>query len=264
MNDQHQVHGKCEVSYWIEAEFSHKGILMRRLRCPFELLMPTGPITFVLSAIPGHCDFAAKPQAKSLVRNGWPLKSKSRLTPRLAIHVGEQWIALSSTMHQTVAIPLTLSMRLSLLFGDGLSVENMLQYGIQGCTVDAKWYKKQTFGNSGLPASTNLSDPTLGVNITRLTVANQKTTLDFPPLYQEETWDSQSKDSTIPRLTRFSASTMLELLLPDTISAPSICTNLLTVNYELELLMSFQQRCSQASILPWTANMKIPLIVKMT
>lgn len=261
LSDQHLVHGKCGVSHWVVAEFKREGRLVRRVKRQFEISPATAP--YMLIPLPTSlqdsiCD--VKPQTTALLRKGWPLKSKSKVTPRFSLIVGHQWSSCCTSKQQSVFIPLTMSMLLSLLFGNSYSVQNLLERGIEGCIVRAKWYKRQTFATSGLMKS---DDDLGGLKITKETVAEQETTLNFPPLYQEDVRDTNYRNETVPRLTKFSASSMLELILPSSVSTPSISTDLLKISYQLELSFSFKQRCAQSAILPWSTHLTIPVTVEM-
>lgn len=262
LSDQHVLHGKCDVFYWAVAEFKHKGSIVRRLRRQFEVNQATAPYVLIPSPLSLQSSVCiAKPHTTALLWKGWPLKSKSRLTPRISLSIGRQWFTASNSKHPLLSIPLTLSAFLSLLYSDAYPVQDMVEHGIQNCIVQAKWYKRQSFANSGLQKPTDEGRGDL--RITTITVVEQKTRIHFPPLYQQDDKGTSAKDEALPRLKEFSTSSILELLLPVSMSAPSVSTDLLRISYELELDFSFQQACFQASALPWTAGLKIPLVVDM-
>lgn len=261
LNDQHLVNGKCEVNYWIEAVFKHNGYTVSTQRLPLNINKFTAPYLLASSPLSSiHCVCRADPSSSTLLWRGWPWKSKSQLAPRIGIELGEQWMTVSRTKHQVVSIPLTLTLHLTALFEGAYPIDHMLRSGIQDCNVEAKWHKQQTFATSGLLGLPN--DVSRSLQITQNTESTQSTTIHLPPLYQEN--DISTKTSGhIQRISKFSASTILELILPDTVSSPSTDMDILRIAYQLELSMSFQQRCTASKSLAWTANMRMPVLVEM-
>ena len=265
LSDQHLVQGYCEVSYWVEAELELKGSLVRRLRQPLYIRKATVPYLLVPSPLSSrYCNFAARPHATSLLKKGWPFKGKSSLTPRINVEVGEQWTTSLKSKVQIVCIQLTICMHLSLLYDNVYPIDEMLQNGIRDCAVEAKWHERQLFANGGLLINfPDRYDGSPQLKISRDTVAEQKTAVSFPPFYQDDDCAKNSKNPPFAKLTTFSTTAILELVLPESVCSPTANTDLLKISYIMNLSLSFQQVCASWTKLPWTANTKIPLNVEM-
>ena len=261
LSDQHLVQGRGEVKYWIQAAFQQNGSIVSTKYLPLNISKYTAPYLLAPSPLSSkYCRCKANPSPSTLLRRGWPWKSKTQLAPRIEIEIGQQWMTASRPKYHIVSIPLTLTLHLTALFEDAYPIEHMLQSGIQGFHVEAKWHKRQTFATSGLLRLPK--DVSGSLQITKNTVSTQKTVINLPPLYQEDDFSTKTSGN-IQRHKTFSASTLLELVLPDAVSSPSTHMDVLKIAYELELSMSFQQRCTPAKSLPWTASMRIPLVVEM-
>ena len=72
-----------------------------------------------------------------------------------------------------------------------------------------------------------------------------------------------SLEGHITRLSKISTATVLELLLPENVSSPFLCSDRLNISYTLGLALSFEQKCSANTVIPWRGEMTIPMVVDM-
>lgn len=242
IRDRHLVEGACEVVYSLEAEFLRSGTnqLVRRISCPVDVSSELTPLEVEVNSLGSsdQVERVAKPQSRSLNRF-IPSPSQPELTVSMPKMLGSI-ISDSSRLAtgcRRFTIPVSVNVALPRRLASSISETNTLK-----CSVKAQWYTKRTFttGPSAVE-STVRSDR----------ASTQKFALALPPLYQDE--NDRSK---------YSTSMELDLLLPGSISTPSISTNLLSVSYSLDLSMDLELNGNGASKTPYTVNFTLPVTLR--
>ena len=245
--DRHQISGKCNTRYWLEAEFKHKGLPIRSITCPvdFSKLMQPSHMTVLAS---GRSSCTRQPIR--VQRRMLSFGRKTESLPAMTFEVPHQLGVVASTpkdsgaSHQRLSIPLTVSIPQC----NGSLVR--LSEGIENVSVQANWLTTKSFRTSRLPAD----DYNSASVIRKGTIVRQKAAVSFPPFFEDGKIDQSL----------YSSTTCLNLVLPDTINDSSIKTDLASVLYELDLEAAFDVKLLNGRFQRCRSSMRIPLEVHMS
>ncbi|KPI36774.1 uncharacterized protein AB675_11853 [Cyphellophora attinorum] len=269
LTSQQIIKGQCDVFYWIEAEFWHHRQVVHRMKVNVHVSKSTAPIQMqVTAATPAELlTTPVKPQKRAMLRRGWPLKLKKYLTPKISVHVpndlGMVYAATtkSYTDYQLIAVPLTFLLETPP--ADEPKLTDMMGRFLGTASVEAKWYTTKTFSTANIAAQNPDKNNSLTPRITTRSVVTQKQHLSFPPFYQERAFQTLAGED---HTSRYSATAIFEILLPDTIRCPTVDTELLKVAYDLELKISMEGNNTAAEkdlgIVPCAAKLRFPVRVE--
>jgi len=249
LKDRHLVEGSCQVEYWLEAELLRSNLVVRRMACPVDVSSLHVPLDVEVSNGKKHVEQVVKPRSRGLSK-----VFSSQAQPQLSIRMPSQLGTISSgsakfaTGSRHLSIPVTVSLELPL--GTSQQSLSSVEASTLQCTAKAHWYTSRTF------ATTNLSHfaekPFNPETVVRNnTVSSQKLQLNLPPLYNSASGDNSSTS-------KYSTSMMLDLTLPESISSPSVSTELLDISYRLDLTMKFAFE-NDSIMRPCTADFHLPV-----
>jgi hypothetical protein len=263
LSSQQLVKGRCDVQYWIEAEFRKSSTIVRKLKCPIDISKATAPLQMQASASTqaDNIEVTIKPQTWSMLRRGWLFRPRKPVIPVMTVQIPKKLGSIheilnaANTNVQLLELPLLFTMKEAA--GCTQTMHDLMGNLIPSLSIEARWHTTKIFGTSNL-ANLNLDRNTLqSCVITTKTVVKHKQMLRLPPFYQQQTGQTLEGDSD----KEFSACAMLELLLPDTIKCPTISAGLLRVSYELELLIRLGDG-KRDNAMPCAADLKFPVIVE--
>lgn len=252
LKDRHLVEGSCQVVYWLEAELlrSNTDRVVRRLTCPVDVSSLHVPL-IVEAHDEASVEQVIKPKSRRLSRvfNTAP-------EPQVSIQMPRQLGTMSSasakfatgSRHLSVPVTVTLDMPA------GASPQSLasLESSTLQCSVRTHWYTSRTFGTSSLSQFEGKPlNP--GTVIRNTTVSGQKLQLSFPPLYQS------ASDASTSNSKKFSTSMMLDLVLPESISSPTVSTELLDIGYCLDMSMKLAFDNNDTIMRPCTADFHLPV-----
>lgn len=244
LTNRELLEGSIEVVYALEADFlrSETNQLVRRISTPVDIAsgLTSLDVEVKSSNRSEKVEEFAKPQTRSLNRF---LGSQSQ--PGLSVEVPKMLgsiVSDSSTVStgcRRLTVPITVNVSLP---SNARRQAQSLERDQLRCSVNAKWFSRRTF-TTGFAAveSTVHSDR----------VSTQNYALTLPPLYKS---DSQSS--------RYTTMVELDLLLPESISTPSISTDLFNIDYTLELSMKFESGGNSSFKGAYTANMSLPVALR--
>jgi len=248
LKDRHLMDGHCQVVYWLETELlrSETNRVVRKMSCPVDVSSLHVPLNVEVSNGQKDVEQVVKHKSRGLTR-----VFSSVPPPQLSIKMPNQLGTISSssakvtTTSRNLSIPATVTLDMPL--GTTQQTLAALEKGTLHCTVKAHWYTRRTF------ATTNLShfegkpmNPETVIRTT--TVSSQKLQLNLPPLYHlASTSGGQSASGGggggggggSSNTSKYSTSMMLDLTLPESVSSPSVSTELLDISYTLDLSMRF-------------------------
>jgi len=221
IRDRHLVEGRCDVVYWLEAEFVHSGSghVVRRLSCPVDVSSLHTPLQVEVSSNQQSesVEQSAKPQTRSLRSFGFHSQ------PQLSVSVPRKlgFILSDSSRLATgcrrLSIPVSVEVRLPA--NARRQAQSILSDSLK-CSIKTQWYTRRVFSTgSSTIESVVKSD----------TVSTQKLALALPPPYSSTLADSS-----------YTTHMELNLLLPESATNPSISTDLLSISYTLDLAMKFE------------------------
>lgn len=261
LKDRHLVEGSCQVVYWLEAEIlrSTTDRVVRRLTCPVDVASLHVPLTVEASDESTSIEQVIKPKSRRLSR-----VFSSLPEPQLSIKMPRQLGTISSgsakfaTRSRHLSVPVTVTLELPA--GTPRQHVASLETSTLQCSIKTHWYTSRTFGTTSL--SQFVGKPlNPGTVIRNTTVAAQTLKLDFPPLYKSTTDGTTSAS-------QFSTSMMIDLTLPESISSPTVSTDLLDIGYSLDMSMKFaldgdyvMRPCSTDFHLPVTLSAAQPAVM---
>ena len=266
LSDQHKVFAKCNVLYWITAEFRRHQLVTKQVSHPVEITKLSSALQVRASTTHAadYLECTAVPGSWSVIRKSWPVRSRKASIPTLSFRVPSELGKLAAkdsekgTSYQSMTIPIMVSLTVPPHSATDPLHDATIQGGVQDVEVTAKWHTSKIFSTGSLrhPASARRHQPW----IYKSTVVEQKSVLCFPPFYHEvNQYRRQAEDPFV-----YSAMVSLRLVLPDTIASPSVSTDLLSISYRLELLISYKPPSrSSLGLAACTAKMKIPLVVHL-
>lgn len=224
----------------------------------------SAPIQMQVTAIQNDNTLATpvKPLRRAMFKRGWPLKQCKYLTPAISVQLprdlGLVYAATtkSYTNYQIIAVPLTFILETAA--ADDRCLTDLMGNFLGTASVEAKWHTMKTFSTTNLSGQNPDKNTVQAARITKKTVVKQKQLLSFPPFYQEKAYQTLGGQEN----SKYSATAMFEILLPDTISCPSVNTELLKVSYELELDISMESDTEKGiGIMPCAAKLKVPVSI---
>ncbi|KIX10457.1 uncharacterized protein Z518_01540 [Rhinocladiella mackenziei CBS 650.93] len=245
LRDRHLVEGSCKVAYWLEVEFwrSESNHLVGALTCPVDVSALLMPLDVEVS-IPNQSneiEQVVKPPLRSLGRLIW-----SHPQPELSVTIPKKLGYLLSDSSRLSRGSRHLSIPVSVHIKRPSQSRRPVQALPPGdslkCSVKAMWYTRRTF-TTGSSAAESVVNNT--------TVSAQKLSLTLPPLYR---LDSESSPCT--------TSMELNLILPGSISSPSVHTDLLAVSYILDLSMRFEFNGHEILKGSYNASLRLPLTLR--
>lgn len=244
IRDRHLIHGKCDVVYWLEAEFiqSASNQVVRRISCPVDVSSLQTPLEAEVSA-PDHRSSAiervAKPQTRTLRLITSPSQPEVNVQmPKKLGYVLSDSSRLA-TGCRSLSIPVTVNVKIP----PRARRQTASQIESLKCAVKAQWYTRRTF-TTGPSAVESTVDSA--------TVSTQRLSPVLPPLYNSTT----EKDTT------YTTQMELHLLLPETATGSSISTDLLNVSYTLDLAMKFELVGSDGVKSAYNADFSLPLSLR--
>lgn len=242
LTNRELLQGSCEVVYSLEAEFlrSETNQVVRKISCPVDISSGLTPLDVEVTSA-NHSDKVvetAKSQARSLNRlfGSSSQPDVSVELPRmLGSVISDQSTASTGCRRLTVPISVNISMpsnaRRQL---QSLSEKDQIK-----CSVKAQWFSRRSFTTGSAAVESTIQTDR---------VSTQQYTIALPPLYR-----SSSEGS------KYTTMMEMDLLLPESISTPSIATNLLKVSYTLDLTMKFESSESDGLKGPYTATFSLPV-----
>jgi len=217
--------------------------VVRRISCPVDISAGLTPLDVQVTSS-GHSDRVeetAKPQLRSLNRflSSQSLPGLSIEMPKMLGSIISDFSTVSTGCRRlTVPISVNVSLPSNLRrHGQSLSEKDQLR-----CTVKAQWFTRRTFttGSSAVE-STVRSDR----------VSSQQYSLPLPPLYRSSTESS-----------KFTTMVEVDLLLPESMSTPTISTKLLDVSYTLDLTIKVEASGNDSLKSPYVASFSLPLALR--
>ncbi|EXJ72059.1 uncharacterized protein A1O5_04562 [Cladophialophora psammophila CBS 110553] len=241
LTNRELLEGSCEVAYSLEAEFlrSQTGQVVRRISCPVNVSSGLTPLDVEVTS-PSHSD-QVEQVAKPQLRLNRLLGPQSQ--PEVSVHLPKMLgcatndFSTASTGCRRLTVPV--SVKVGLPSHIRRQAQSLLETDLLNCSVTARWFAKRTFttGSSAVESTVH-SDR----------ASTQKFALTLPPLYKTNTETS-----------KYTTSMELELLVPESISTPSISTDLLKVSYTLDLSMKFEVSGNDRLKGPHTATFSLPV-----
>ncbi|KEF61578.1 uncharacterized protein A1O9_03146 [Exophiala aquamarina CBS 119918] len=262
LKDRHLMEGNCQVVYWLETELlrSETDRVVRKMSCPIDVSSLHVPLDVEVQ-VPSEqkrVEQVVKSKSRGLAKvfNSVP-------RPQLSVTMPSQLGTISSgsaklaTASRKLSIPVTVSLDLPL--GTSQQTLAAVENGTLQCSLKAHWYTRRTFAITHLShfAGKPMNPETV---IRSTTVSSQKLQLSLPPLYHLASTSGGHSTSA----SKYSTSMMLDLTLPESVSSPSVSTELLDISYTLDLSMRFtfynNRNNNQDSILrPCSADFHLPV-----
>jgi hypothetical protein len=226
LNDRHIVRGKCETYSWVNIDLIKDGLATYQSQQSVELDVHPQHLKIASSkAADGNVAATCQPVHSSL-RSRWT-SSPAAVTAEVSLPSDEEMHLMSSKNPNTDKTHTSVELPLHVAFS-GLSdavTDAISRSGGVKCDVETKWYSKRSFKTSSQP-STGHTDSDQAV-ITSQLVSSQASAITFPPLARPV--DGSNHEESLSTIG------MLHLNLPRSASLPTVQTNLLKVEYELEL-----------------------------
>jgi hypothetical protein len=231
LNDRHLVRGTCETYSWVNVDFIQNGISVYQTKDPVELEVKPQHMTIASPKTTRDGAAALCRTVVSGLRSRWT-SSPAAVTAEVSlpsdeeIHLVDNKNPTTNKTYTSVELPLHVAF-------SGLSapvVEAISQSGGVRCDVETKWYSTRSF-NTSAQASAGHTEPNRTVIASQL-ISTQGSEVIFPPLVRPS--DGAGAEE------KLSTMGLLHLVLPKSASLPSVQTDLLKVEYELELKYTFQ------------------------
>ena len=267
LTDQHRFEGRCDVLYWLTAEFKKQGAVTKSFCQCIDIERVSEAL--LLTALPlssKQLECVAAPTSWSILRKIWSSERKPS-KPTLQLSLPSDLGSVRDSQQtagvkgQSVTIPITVSLRLPPQSAIVFLEDGVLHHGLSA-DVTAKWHTRKAFATAGLLQSSG-NKPT-PARISKNTIVVQQGNLLFPPLVCHRDQGHQSlENGAIARPIVYSTTDFFQLLLPETVTSPSVSTDLLRISYELELVVSF--KASKPNIGDFgrcTARIKVPLLLR--
>jgi hypothetical protein len=265
LSSQQLVKGRCDVIYWIEADFRKNKETIRKLKCALDISKSAAPLQLQVTAKSKaeHIEASIKPKRWPMMKRGWPLRTKKASTPKMTVQLPKDLGLVygakskSDNFFQVVAVPLLFNIEQAAA-GDR-SIHDMMGNLLPKVSVEAIWHTHKVWSTSNLNKRHTEKTAVQSCKISTRSVVKQKQVLKLPPFYQTQVGQRCAGDLD----QEFSATANLELLLPETVKCPTINTGLLRVSYELELRVSVEEEGDDGMV-PCAGAMKVPLFVEST
>ena len=222
LHDQHQLHGRLDVKYWIEAEFYRSGQIIFNFERPTKFSFTS---TGVGLGVTPRTTETSRLIARSPLFKRRPFGPDSRLIVDLfasstAIVPVETKI---NGLPKRVILPITATLEVP--FGQTTSLSDLR------CVVDAQWRTTTTF--STVPSYAREGARKATTQITqRLFNPLSELEIQFPPFYQASLLGSGSTRT-------YRTTSTLEVPIPDNLALGSINTALLSREYTLDAKFDF-------------------------
>lgn len=245
LRDRHLVEGSCEVGYTLEAEFlrSETNQVVRRISCPVDVSTSVTPLAVEVTSSnhPDHVEQIAKPQQRSL-----NVFLTSHSQPEVSVEMPKVLgcILSDSSRLATGCRRLTIPVLVNVALPSHArrKAQSLLETDSFKCSVQAQWYTRRRFTTGPCAVDSVVQSDR---------VSTQKFASTLPPLYRATSEGA-----------KYTASMNLDLLLPESISTPSISTNLLNVSYTLNLSMKFEACGNEALNGPYCTDFSLPVTLR--
>ncbi|EXJ80334.1 hypothetical protein A1O1_08478 [Capronia coronata CBS 617.96] len=279
LKDRHLVHGSCDVLYWLEALFLRCGSreVVRKLSCPVDissLAMPmevevSPPLSSPSSASSNKSHETDRVEQLAKPYSGRPINRffHSQAHPELSVHMPKRLgylISDSSSMAtgcRRLSIPVAVDVvlpspsRSTQQLQARESTQTQAQTGIKclKCSVKAKWFTRKVFTTGPSAVETAVHSTTVSI---------QDLSVTLPPLYTNTPGSDLSSHNSIPSSisTNYTTSMDIDLLLPESVTSPSVSSELLDISYTLDLSMKFESEEMLKG--PFMANFRLPVTLR--
>ncbi|KIX98045.1 uncharacterized protein Z520_06124 [Fonsecaea multimorphosa CBS 102226] len=244
LTNREQLEGSCQVVYTLEAEFlrSPTKQVVRRISCPVDIssALTSLDVEVTSGGYSDHVEQIAKSQLRLDRFRG------SQSQPKVSVHMPKligcavNDFSTASTGCRRLTVPVSVNVAFPSQIRR--QAQELLEKDSLRCSVTARWLTKRTFttGSSAVESTVH-SDR----------ASTQKFAMTLPPLYKPNIETS-----------KYTTSMELELLLPESISTPSVSTDLLKVSYTLDLSMRFEASGNDSLKGPYTANFSLPAVLR--
>lgn len=265
LSSRQLVQGRCDVIYWIEAKFQQDGNTVRELKCALDMSRSAAPLQFQVTA-ESKCEHIAakvKPLKWPMVKRGWPLRWKKDVLPKMTVHLPKDLglvyrVKSGLDSHfQVVAVPLLFNVVQSA--AGHRSIHDTMSNLLPEVSVEAIWHTEKVFSTSNLTTRHNQRSSVRSSKISIRSVVKQTQVLSLPPFYQKQAEQGGVGTSNA----EFSATGVVNLLLPETVKCPTVNTALLKVSYALQLLVSVEGK-GDGGVTKCAASLKVPLFIEST
>ena len=243
LTNRELLEGSCEVVYALEAEFlqSETNQLVRRISTPVDISSGLTPLDVEVTGRSDRIEESAKPQARPLSRF---LGSQSQLGLSVELPKMLGYVVSDTSTVSTGCRRLTVPVTVQVTLPSNARRQTRSSFGQDQlrCSVKARWFTRRTF-------TTGYSAVESTVHSDRVSTQNYAVTL--PPLYKSSTKSS-----------KYTTMVEMDLLLPESISTPSVSTDLLNVSYTLDLSMKFEASGNGLFKSPYNANLSLPVTLR--
>ncbi|KAK4935136.1 hypothetical protein LTR10_023757 [Elasticomyces elasticus] len=243
ISNRHLVPGRCDVVYWLEAEFlqSASNQVVRKIACPVDVSSLQTPLEAEVAS-QGHSSVVeriAKPHARALRL----INSHSR--PEVNVNIPKKlgYILSDSSRLATGCRSLSIPVSVNVKVPPHARRQAQAQIDSLECSVKAQWYTRKTF-TTGPSAVESTVDSA--------TVSTQRLSPVLPPLYNS----TSEKDAV------YTTQMELNLLLPESATGPSVSTDLLHVGYTLDLAMKFELTGNDGAKSGYKADFSLPVTLR--
>ncbi|KAK5308641.1 hypothetical protein LTR99_001617 [Exophiala xenobiotica] len=243
IRDRHLVEGRCDVVYWLEAEFVHSrsGHVVRRLSCPVDVssLHTLLQVEVSSNQQSESVERIAKPQTRSLRYFG------SHSQPEVLVSVPRKlgfMVSDSSRLAtgcRKLSIPVSVNIRAPT--NARRQAQSLMSDSLK-CSVKTQWYTRRAFSTGSLAIESVVKSDT---------VSTQKLALTLPPPYSSTLSDSS-----------YTTHMELNLLVPESATNPSISTDLLSISYTLDLAMKFEMGNDDNVKSTYNAGFSLPVTIR--
>ncbi|KAI1617888.1 hypothetical protein EDD36DRAFT_425179 [Exophiala viscosa] len=241
--NRHLVQGRCDVVYWLEAEFlqSASSKVVRKVTCPVDVSSLQTPLEAEVAS-QSHFSLVeriAKPHMRAL------RLINSHSQPEVSIHMPKKlgYILSDSSRLATGCRSLCIPVSVNVRIPPHARRQAQSQIDSLRCSVKTQWYARKTFttGHSAVES-----------RVDSATVSKQTLAPVLPPLY----------NSTSNKDTMYTTQMELNLLLPESTTGPSVSTGLLKVSYTLDLAMKFEIMGSDGAKSAYNADFSLPVTLR--
>lgn len=229
LHDQHLVQGRCETHCWVTAEFYSEGVVTHRC----QAIVEPEHTTALLSLRPTKSNQSGQASTTCHQANRpfdrFRKSTRQQASARVCLPEGSLVVVPSQTPDDKHASSVSIPLKVSL---DGLPAAELAgldQSGMLACDVETAWVSQKNF-NTG-PSDGQRQNCT---TFSKRTVSTQMSTIIFPPVYRSESRTATNDVSTTG---------ILQLILPESASLPTMSSELLRVDYRLEIRLLFRLSC---------------------
>jgi hypothetical protein len=242
LTNRELLKGSCEVVYTLEADFLRSATrqVVRRISCPVDISPSLTALEakVIYSSPSDSVEEIAKPQLRSLnrFRGTQSQPGVSVEVPKLLGYLISDFSTVSTGCRR-LTIPVTVNVTLP--EGSRRQAQSLLEKEQLSWSVKAQWFSRRTFttGSSAVESTVH-SDR----------VSSQQYAVVLPPLYKSNQESS-----------KYTATVEMDLLVPESISTPSVSTDLLNIGYTLDLSMKLEANGNGFFKSPYTASFSSPV-----